>query len=193
MKFLRQQPNFAFILTWVFVALAIIAPKLLAQLSSPINYNPPTGGDAPPDDKTRGGTRPGCPAVAKPLTALNPKYYIGFTVAERPTFWVYVPYSLTNQDSATFTLWDAQQQTKVYETTFPLTNIPGIVSFRLPENAPPLAIGKIYRWDFSFKGGDGCQDFITKLWVKRVTLPDTIKNQLNGATTPRERIVIYPL
>lgn len=191
MKLLKPHPKLYFVVTWVLVCLASSFPRLLAQPSSrqPLNYTPPKGGRVPPPTTDSGTTRPGCPFVVKPLTPLVPKYYIGLTVFDRPTFLVFVPYSPTNQQLARFTLWN-ERENKVYETTFELPNQPGIVSFRLKENAPSLEVGKTYRWDFSFLCGEGRGFDSVQGWVKRVTLPDTLKSKLETAT-PRERIALY--
>lgn len=161
--------------------------KLLSR--PPLDYDPPTDGRVPggSDDA---GSRPGCPQVDKPLTALVPKYYMGLTIAEQPTFWVYVPYSPKLPHSAKFVLWN-EQQDKVYETPpFQLSDGPGIVSFSLPKNAPKLNIGKTYKWSFSFTCGDGAGFVPVQWWVKRVPLSPSLKSQLDAAT-PRERIALY--
>jgi hypothetical protein len=189
-KFLLQQISLAFALTWALACFTSSASQLRAQpvTPNPLNYEPPTDGDAPPKTDTT-GDRPVCPGADKPLTALTPKYYVGYTVAERPTFWVYVPYASAGQYSAKFMLRN-EQQAKIYETTFPLNGTPGIVKFSLPDSTPPLESDKIYRWSFSFNCGQGLGEDSVKWWVKRVALPDPLNSQLKTAT-PRERIALY--
>jgi hypothetical protein len=160
-------------------------------LSLSLDYNPPTGKD-PPEPRRDGGRRPGIPATDKPLTALVPEYYPGLTISEHPTFWIYVPYSSEIPHSAEFILWDENEDI-VYETTYQLTGTPGIVSFHLPENAPGLEIDQTYRWDFIFTVGDGRGDAVVTPQIMRVVLSDGLINQIEKATTPRERIFIYAI
>jgi hypothetical protein len=157
----------------------------------PLKYNPPVD-DAPSGRKPTAG-RDDCPSVDKPLTALVPEYYLGLTAAEFPTFWFYIPYGSNAIKSAELVLWD-EQQNKIDEVTFSVTNTPGIVSVRLPKKA--LEIGKRYRIDFSVTCNGGNSNApgskpIVKSWIKRVSLDANLVNQLKAATTPRERYVLY--
>jgi hypothetical protein len=152
-----------------------------------LNFEPPTDGRIPRQGRRDAGSRPGCPPVDKPLTALVPEYDLGLTVEEHPTFWVYVPYSSQISHSAKFVLWDDKQD-KVYETTFQLKDTPGIISLSLPKDIS-LDISKIYKGAFFFKCGDiGLANVQWK--VKRVTLSANLRNQLERATS-RERIALY--
>jgi hypothetical protein len=86
-----------------------------------------------------------------PLTALVPPDSIGRTVAERPVFWVHVPsgtakrvaLSVTDEDGGTpsFAFFDVPEQS-------------GLVRLQLPSDAPPLEIGKTYRWAIVLVCGD---------------------------------------
>ncbi|WP_226580099.1 DUF928 domain-containing protein [Microseira wollei] len=185
-------------LLWVLVSLATPA---LSETSTEttskhppslsLDYKPPTGGN-PPSPRRDGGRRPGLPAVDKPLTALVPEYDDALTISQHPTFWIYVPYSSEMQHTAEVILWDEDEDV-VYETTFQLTGTPGIVSFRLPETAPQLAIENTYRCDFSFIGGDGIGSATVWSHVMRVALEDDLRIQIEKAATPRECIFIYAI
>lgn len=104
-----------------------------------------------------------CPATAVPLTALVPFQETyekdrenlppivnvwGYTASDRPTFWVYLPYS-SSALPARFSLDDDEAGTTIYETAVTLPNRAGIMPIPLPANAPPLQPGKRYRWFFS--------------------------------------------
>jgi hypothetical protein len=148
-----------------------------------------------PDHTTGGGTRDGgrCPQDAKtsdqPLTALSPVTRLGLTLAERPTFLVYVPQ--TTAQTAEFSLFD-QNNNGIYQTTFALTNTPGIVSFSLPPNAPPLEIGKDYRWSFAMicDPKNRLQDQFVPGRIRRTELDSALMNQINKAA-PKERVSLY--
>jgi hypothetical protein len=101
-----------------------------------------------------------CPASLIPLTALVPYtkdpafdppaiYVGGVTTSERPTFWFYVPYTLTTDLTADFVLRDGKG-TEIYRTQ--ITNFPAsgqvdrILSIEIPKTVQPLAPGQVYRW-----------------------------------------------
>jgi hypothetical protein len=113
--------------------------------------------------RRRGGARRGdCPAAPIEITALVPvtevststlpeAYVGGITTAERPTFWFYVPYSLTTDFSAEFILQDdrGEEVYHLYSADFPPSEqTPGIISVSLPSTIAPLKIGKVYQWYF---------------------------------------------
>jgi hypothetical protein len=148
-----------------------------------------------PDETRGGGTRDGgrCPQDAmtsdQPLTALSPVTEPGLTVAERPTFLAYVPQ--TTAQTAEFSLFD-QNNKGIYQTTFALTNTPGIVSFSLPPNAPPLEIGKDYTWSFAMicDPKNRLKDQFVRGRIRRTELNSTLMNQIEKAT-PKERVALY--
>lgn len=147
-----------------------------------------------PDQTTGGGTRDEgrCPQDAKtsqPLTALSPVTEAGLTLAERPTFLAYVP--TTTAQTAEFSLFD-QNNKGIYQTTFALTTTPGIVSFSLPPNAPPLEIGKDYTWSFAMicDPKKRLQDQFVRGRIRRTQLDWALMNQIEKAT-PKERVSLY--
>lgn len=108
----------------------------------------------------RGGGRRGeCSNSQIPLTALVPysvdtslqsTYVGGITTFERPTFWFYVPYSLTEDVTADFILKD-EQGSEVYRTqvtNFPAGQSDRILSIQIPKTAKGLAVGQVYQWYF---------------------------------------------
>ena len=147
-----------------------------------------------PDDTRGGGTRDGgrCPQDAmtsQSLTALSPVPEPGLTVAERPTFLAYVPQ--TTAQTAEFSLFD-QNNKGIYQTTFALTNTPGIVSFSLPPNAPPLEIGKDYTWSFAMicNPKNRLQDQFVRGRIRRTQLDSALMNQIEKASL-KERVSLY--
>lgn len=170
---------------------------------------PPVG--APADGQRVGGaSRGNCPRVSKPLTALipvisatrtksqNPNLarvpagsVLGLTVAERPTFWVYYPYSATSSHSVEFVLQD-EQGNEIYQTLLSDAGTkPGVVGFQLPSTAPALDMNKRYRWFFSVycEPDDSTPTYVSG-WVQRVPLDPSLKRQIEQAT-PQQRVALY--
>jgi hypothetical protein len=161
----------------------------------------------PPDQGAPRGTKPGgergCPSVAqKPLTALVPvtkeadgtQLHWGLTTKERPTFWFYVPYELKSIRSAKFSLRNQAKQT-VYETPVTLTGAPGVISISLPSTAPPLEINNWYQSylfiDISCEPNAPLEKDSAQGWVKREALAPALKSELDNATTPQQRAMLY--
>ena len=81
------------------------------------------------------------------LTALIPDLPVALTAANSPTFWFYLPYTLTSEHSIEFVLKDSQDK-YIYRTKFTDKKIlPGIVGLNLPAkvNIEPL---QKYSWYF---------------------------------------------
>jgi hypothetical protein len=152
---------------------------------------PPKG--APGGNRGGGAAGRGdCTVVGKaPLTALVPGTNIGLTIAERPTFWFYLPYQSNPRISVEFSLTDDRENT-AYKASFQLTATPGIVGINLLPNTPGLEIGKIYRWKLKivcdpenpreFESVDGA--------VERVRLEENLKQKIEGVNG-RDRVLIY--
>lgn len=158
----------------------------LLNLSS--QFKPPNNGA--PGNRKGGGTRSGCPGD-KSLTGLIPLTNLGWTIAEHPTFWFYVPYQVKSPRLLEFVLRD-DLENPLYKTTFQFIGKPGIVSLQLPETALPLEIGKNYRVSFTFfcDPANHSEMNTVTFWVKRVFVSPELKNQLTVAT-PKDQIVIY--
>ncbi|HBB35481.1 MAG TPA: hypothetical protein DDZ80_18830 [Cyanobacteria bacterium UBA8803] len=127
------------------------------------------------------------------LTPLLPSTNQGLTMAERPTFFVYVPPTLAQ--IAEFVLIDRTDKNKpreVYYKTFSLPQVSGIVSVKLPTEQPPLEIGRDYQWSFTlFCDSDERSDDISVYgWVKRTAPNLAVSNALENAK-PLERAALY--
>lgn len=148
-----------------------------AQLISQI-FRPPNRG-APP--RTVGGaSRGGCLRASSQLTALTPVESLGLTTASHPTFFWYIP--RTNSPTAEILIQD-DHDTDIYHATIPLPGTSGIVSFTLPETAPPLEAGKTYQWYISLVcvANDRLQDVFTSAGVQRVEAEVALTEQLQQA------------
>lgn len=147
--------------------------------------------DGRPRKREGGGSRSGeCWVENKPLlTALVPDTGVGLTTSESPTFWFYVPYTLTPEHSVEFVL--KQGETSVYQTQLPGRGTsPGIVSFRLPSTVS-LDADKNYDWYFVVYCDSQNKEEFTFVngSVRRVERPE-LKRQLESST-PLERITLY--
>lgn len=131
-----------------------------------------------------------CPSGDKPpLTALVPSTNLGLTVTEHPTFWFYVPYTLTPKHSIEFVLKDGKKY--VYKTKFPgMGTPPGVVSLRLPSTVS-LEADKDYDWYFLiYCDLQNKNKFVfVNGSVRRVKRSD-LKSQLQSAT-PQQRLTLY--
>ena len=124
-----------------------------------------TPGDRAPRDTNSGGSRSDTPP---PMTAVIPPTKVGRTVSARPTFFVYLPPTLSRV--AFFSLQD-EQGNPHYQTRLSISGIGGIVSVTLPEDAPGLEMEKNYMWVFAPIQPDGIlrpDNYLVTGWVKRV-------------------------
>jgi len=123
-------------------------------------FKPPKRADPPP---SAGGSTRGyaCLKGNKKLVSLTPPNKLGLTLAERPTFFWFVPQSSVK--TANFVILADQDENVFYETTLTLPNKPGIVSFMLPNTAPKLAVGKTYHWYLTVVCNS--QDSSTNPWI----------------------------
>jgi len=140
--------------------------------------------------------------IQEPLTALMPvteeadgtQLRWGLTTKEHPTFWFYVPYESKSIRSAKFSLRNQAKQT-VYETPITLTGTPGVISISLPSTAPPLEINEWYQSylfvDISCAPDAPLEKDYAQGWVKRQELTPALKSELDQATTPRQRAILY--
>ncbi len=165
----------------ILVTAAILAPLWLATsveaqiIFTPPNFNPP---DTPPTGRAQtGGSRSSFVQQGKSLTALIPKTQLGLTVAEYPTFFIYVPQA--SEQTGVFTLLDEDNKI-VYETRVTLPSQAGVVSFSLPDTGTlaPLKVGKPYQWYFSivYDFDNRSKDRLVQGWIQRVEpSPDLIR------------------
>lgn len=202
MKLLRPPMTLACAITWAVVSFTSYPSQVWAQSSRPINNIPSSvrlrllqpkqakqeepdfSGDGRPGRRAGGGSRSPCPSMNTPLTALMPVTNLGKTVAERPTFWFYVPYSRQEASSGEFVLQDEEDK-DVYRTPFMLPETPGFVSLSIPPTEAPLEINKSYRWYFKlYCNPQKSSPVLVEGWVQRVELTPALESQLKAATPP---------
>jgi hypothetical protein len=158
--------------------------------------NPPPPPDENPNSSAAGGRRAptACPqdeaaTTNPPLTAFSPTTKPGLTLAERPTFLVYVP--KTSAEKAEFSL-ASRDGRGVYRTTVALTNTPDIISITLPAQGPPLEVGKQYTWSVAIicNPNDRVDDQFVTGTVQRTELDPTRWSKIQQAP-PKERVTLY--
>lgn len=130
------------------------------------------------DDSRGGASRPTAvkcsqdQAANPSMTPLLPASNQGLTVADHPTFFVYIPQTSALQ--AHFTLKDENNR-GVYQSLFPITQTGGVVSISLPEEKPPLEVGKTYQWSVALICQSAQTDIPTvRGQVRRVKLDSAV-------------------
>ncbi|MGD2181785.1 DUF928 domain-containing protein [Lusitaniella coriacea] len=134
---------------------------------------------------TGGGVRG---EVESEVIPLLPETKAGYTIAPRPTLYLYIPPTSVRQ--VFFSLQDENRQT-TYQTTLEISGQGGIVSITLPENAPELEVGKYYAWFFAPIEPDGIlrpDNYGVTGWIKRVAVPSEVQDV---SLSPLERAAVY--
>jgi hypothetical protein len=195
----------AIALTLLCIAHVQAQPFNRTQIEKPIIFNapPPPPDVGAPTQRSQAGSR-GCEQTneqssssneEKLLTALVPAYQTtdddlvwGLTTSERPTFWFYVPYTLTSKYTSEFVLKD-DRGNYVYKIKFSGKGTPpGIVSIRLGPTVS-LETNKDYTWYFLLYCGARSPDNYINGFIRRVERPN-LEKQLRS-TSPRERVILY--
>jgi hypothetical protein len=157
--------------------------------------NPPPPPSNPGSSSAGGRRDPSnCPqdtgaATSPLLTALSPTAKSGLTLAEHPTFLVYVP--KTCAKNAEFSLRNRMGQ-GIYRTMIALTTTPNLISITLPAQAVPLEVGKSYTWSFAIicNADDRLDDRFVTGMVQRIELDANRLRQIQQAS-PREQAALY--
>jgi hypothetical protein len=166
-------------------------------------FEPPPG-QGMPTRTAAGGSRGTCPdteQLSGSLTALVPNLIQpqernsdqrGYTVEAKPVFYFYLPTSVGSE--AAFSLKD-EDGADVYQMTLPIPSKPGIVSVKLPEDAPSLEAGKTYRWSFGIvcmtaDSESGPEVVFVSGDIRRIEPDATLAAQLAQAD-PVERAALY--
>lgn len=207
-----QSMKLACVIPLVLVSFMSYPPQVQAQPAESVNnpsdstqiqFTQPKFPDhGAPTGRGRGGTsRDGCPALNTSITALVPgeetsgKSFLALTVAEYPTFWVYVPELPANIRSGEFVLQEVKAGDEagddIYRTPLRLPETPGILSISLPSNPQySLENNKKYHWYFRVYCGEPQtkpEYFFVDAWVQRVALTPELETQLK-TVQPKEYI-----
>jgi hypothetical protein len=115
------------------------------------------------------------------LTAIVPDSKYGLTVADRPTFWVYLP--KTSAQQAILSIKE-EGINPHWQQSLSLTPEAGIIGIKLSDDAPALEIGKNYQWAVILVCGSrpNPNDPVVAAWIKRVDEFQLIDSQLSAKT-----------
>ncbi|MCW5315506.1 DUF928 domain-containing protein [Nostoc sp. KVJ3] len=146
-----------------------------------------------PVGRRRGGTsRSDCPALNIPVTALVPGKealgdfqdsisFLGSTISEHPTFWVYTPKVPNSDRSGEFVLQN-EAGDDIYRKVLTLPPTAAIIGISLPSIPKySLKTGKKYHWYFTVYCGKPEPEtgyFYVDAWIERVALTKDLDIQL---------------
>ena len=208
-KVLQLKPKSIFVIA-LGVASVICSPEfLLAQSKEQTNSHaqdveirfnpalqePPNRGTPKSDEGT--GSRGDClykPSLP-PLKSLAGKNHLKLTTSDRPSFWIYLPYTQTEASYGEFSVQDRDNE--IYRTRFQLPAKPGIVGVSLPSTVVPLKVGNQYRWyfDINCSASASSDDLSTPAsltgMVERVAFSANLDRELKTASKPLARIATY--
>ncbi len=114
-----------------------------------------------------------------PFSALLPASTQGLTAASHPTILAYLP---ETDAQKVFFSWREENNQDHYQAILPIANRGGIISLNLPENAPPLEVGKNYQWAIAIMCDDRLQPDspMVQGQVQRVELASAIESRLDN-------------
>ncbi|MDJ1173331.1 DUF928 domain-containing protein [Roseofilum capinflatum] len=144
---------------------------VMATSAPAVIFEPPE--DQAPDSTLGGGSRDLQQCVSAPqdgipsVTPLLPETEIGFTVAQKPTIYVYVPQTLAKK---MFFSLQTETGEHHYQQEMELPETPGIIGFQVPEDAPPLKENTNYKWTIAFICGESLEPDSPEYtgWIRRL-------------------------
>ena len=164
-------------------------PTITLPQTLSLNFVVPRRGA--PTSTAGGATRGSCKVGTPVIAPILPQGRLGLTLAERPSFFVYIPPG--SAETANFLLQTDGDREIVYESDIKIPAASGIVRFDLPADAPALEVGKQYHWFITLKcnpiagtsGNPGVDG-----WVERIAPDATLARQLQNAT-PKSLPALY--
>jgi|GEM_PF-528874 len=143
-----------------------------AKQRNTIIFTPPSVGV--PSATTGGGSRDSSICGQSnledaPVTPIKPKASLGLSAVERPVFFAFIPN--ISASKGLFFLADEEGNAQ-HETWIELPDRAGIIRFDLPNEVPPLEVGKDYEWSFVLVCGENLRpdDPFVRGTVRRVDL-----------------------
>lgn len=180
---------------------AVLLSSNLALATATAQFIPPPPPDQgyPPGSLRGGASRGDCPTVESQLTALAPSIETaasgaemesvwGLTTADRPTFWFYIPYALTENYPGEFVLLDADRK-YVYQSPPIRSSEAGIIQITLPPTIRSLEVGKLYHWAFMIRC-EADNPIFAQGSIERIVPASTLTDQL-AQLTPDERAALF--
>ncbi len=156
-------------------------------------FEPPPGDDTP-NGTSSGGSRSGghCsqPANSDRLPIpLLPQSNRGLTIAAHPSFLVYIP---PTSASRVFFSLQTENGENFYQTILPIPQSNAVISFNFKADAPPLEVGKTYRWSLAILCDDRLDpnDPFVQGWIERIEPNASLLAQLQEGNT-LEQAALY--
>jgi Domain of Unknown Function (DUF928) len=186
----------SFVLLFIPEALVRSSPQSFASTSIRFIPPPPPPDRSAPGGRGEGASR-GCKTGESSLTAIVPSYgeadalqIWGLTIAERPSFWFYVPYEPGTIQAIEFVLQTDADET-LYRSEVAIPSQAGLVKVQ-PE--PGLEIGKKYHWFFKVKTLCAANQPVSlnyvEGWVQRQAPAAGFSDRLDTAN-PQQQARIY--
>ncbi len=184
------------------VASTVIATPLIFYTSSAqaqtrrVRYVPPSNLDAPKVSGAGITRSAGC-SDSTCFIALIPDLQIDdrpapLTISARPTIYLLVP--KIKKGKARFTLNEVddklQKATRVYRTTYVFQNESGVISLKLPDDAPVLKPNKNYTWDVILTEDDFSFAETVRGSVRRIELSPKLLQQVEDAKNPLDKATL---
>ncbi len=162
-------------------------------IKEPLQFKPPNRG-APGGNRSGSssntGSRDDCPSVRKDITALIPKTNWGNTLAERPTFWFYIPHQ---KGRLTLMIKEEQATIPLLRVSYEVRKGGGIMGFSIPETVPALEVNRAYRWRVYFNCKPNIKPSLIGVEgvVQRVATNEDFKTKLISNIPIKEQINLY--
>lgn len=144
----------------------------------------------PPNKVKPGGgldfSRQACSKDSESLVALIPIDNPVSTTQPFPSFLFYIPDQATSINYGEFSLFSADDKTRIYKTSVAFENTPGIVKIDLPSD-PQYALeeGKLYHWYFKVFCQDNLETSVSLNidgWVQRISLTPARKEKIEAGS-----------
>lgn len=129
------------------------------------------------------------PEEEKPLTAFIPDTNGGWTISDRPTFWVYIPSPSDQVFIGEFLLLDNSSDEIIYQKPVTLPSQAGIIGLELPKTVIPSE-GE-YNWYFRIYDNQDNLAFLIRGVVELIQLDMEIIQQIQMASSSQERLNLY--
>ncbi|MCP2726881.1 DUF928 domain-containing protein [Limnofasciculus baicalensis] len=160
----------------------------------PPDYTVVEAASITPGNRVEGSMRCGEYNPPLPLIALIPQSTMGLTLSEYPTLLFYIPDANLDGVKLEFAIYDRESKNPIYQQKISLKSGDAIVAIDLSKSPslPPLAVGKVYSWNFSliFDPEDMSNSTFVAGWIQRVAPKSELQHQLN-TVLPQQQPAIY--
>lgn len=171
----------------------VISPLLISSVNSQSSVGRLAKRPAPPKRIPPNKVKPGggldsglsaCSKHQKSLIALVPVDNPVLSTKSHPSFLFYIPDTASAISHGEFSLFTADEKTRIYSTTVSLSQTPGIIKIDLPNSAEyALKTDVPYHWYFKiYCKKSSLQAYIdVDGWIKRVNSTSVTEQQIQAA------------